>query len=118
MEEVKKEAEELKNEIEGKSIAMSLLRELKAVNKRLNRIIIGLLIVLAVCNVAWVWLWQQYDYVSTSSYEANGIYALIDSNGNIVSQDITPETWEAFTKWWEVNGISQKDDNESTNKKE
>lgn len=38
---------------------------------------------------AFVWLWNEYDTVST--IEASGLYALADSNGNVISSDIPVE---------------------------
>lgn len=38
---------------------------------------------------AFVYMWMQYDYVSTTEY--SGIYNLVDSAGNVISSDIMPE---------------------------
>lgn len=35
---------------------------------------------------AFVWLWNQYDY--ESSTELSGVYNLVDSQGNVVSADL------------------------------
>lgn len=37
----------------------------------------------------FVFLWLQYDYVSTTEY--TGVYNLVDSEGNVVTSDITPD---------------------------
>lgn len=37
----------------------------------------------------FVFLWLQYDYVSTTEY--TGVYNLVDSEGNVVTSDISPE---------------------------
>lgn len=37
----------------------------------------------------FVFMWLQYDYVST--VESSGIYCLTDSAGNVISSDIMPE---------------------------
>ena len=39
--------------------------------------------------IAFVWLWNQYDY--ESSTELSGVYNLVDSEGNVISSDLTPE---------------------------
>ena len=38
---------------------------------------------------AFIWYLNQYDFVST--VEQTGIYTLTDSQGNVISADITPE---------------------------
>lgn len=38
---------------------------------------------------AFVWLWNQYDYESTT--ELSGVYNLVDSEGNVVSSDLEPD---------------------------
>ena len=38
---------------------------------------------------AFVWLWNQYDYESTT--ELSGVYNLVDSEGNVVSSDLSPD---------------------------
>lgn len=36
----------------------------------------------------FIWYLNQYDFVST--VEQNGVYTLIDSEGNVISSDISP----------------------------
>lgn len=38
---------------------------------------------------AFVFLWLQYDTVSTT--ELSGVYNLVDSEGNVVSSDLAPD---------------------------
>lgn len=38
--------------------------------------------------IVFVYLWQ-YDF--TSTIEQNGVYTLVDSQGNVISSDITPD---------------------------
>lgn len=40
----------------------------------------------------FIWYLNQYDFVST--VEQTGIYTLTDSQGNVISADITPEQIE------------------------
>lgn len=61
-EELKKVKKELE-EIEEKSIAMSLLKEFKLINKRQFWIILALIVVLVGTNMAWLFVFQSYDYV-------------------------------------------------------
>ncbi len=44
-------------------------------------------VVLIVC--AFVWLWCQYDYVST--VDNTGVYVVEDANGNVIASDLTPD---------------------------
>lgn len=39
--------------------------------------------------VAFVFLWLQYDYTSTVEY--SGVYNLTDSEGNVISSDLTAD---------------------------
>lgn len=68
---------------------------------------LALVVALVLTIGGFIFFLLQFNF--ESSNEANGIYAQIDANGNIISQDVSPEQWEAFTKWWEINGNSQKD---------
>lgn len=47
---------------------------------------VPLAIAIAVGIFAYMWL--QYDYVSTTEY--SGVYNLTDSEGNVISSDLTP----------------------------
>lgn len=37
----------------------------------------------------FIFLWLQYDYVSTTEY--SGVYNLVDSQGNVLTSDISPD---------------------------
>lgn len=77
------------SEKEEKGLAMEMLGELKAQLKRCYKIIL-ILIAVVVATVAGFLLYlNQYDF--ESSIEQNGVYTLIDSQGNVISSDITPE---------------------------
>lgn len=90
-------------------IVSELLSELKAGNERkdkqihsLYRIIAGvvataLVTVLAVVGGFLLYL-NQYDFSSTSTVNQNaeGVYALIDSEGNTIALDITPEELQSI----------------------
>lgn len=39
--------------------------------------------------VAFVWLWCQYDYVST--VDNTGVYVVEDANGNVIASDLAPD---------------------------
>lgn len=83
-------------------IASELLGELKAENQRKDRQIRGLYYLLAASFAAmllivggFLWYLNQYDFSSTTSeyttQSVNGVYAVVDSEGNVVGQDLTPE---------------------------
>ena len=87
-------------------IATELLGELKAENNRKDAIISKLIktivgvIILAFVIVAavvggFLWYLNQYDFSGTTTsnitQESTGVYSLIDSEGNVVSADLTPE---------------------------
>ena len=86
-------------------IVSELLTELKEENgrkaallaqkeKTLRFIIsIFLIVIIAVVGV-FVWYLNQYDF--TSDQTVSGVYALVDSDGNVVAQDITPEEYQQF----------------------
>lgn len=114
MESIKK-TEPTREQCTERSLASEVLQELKLGCKRLWIALLIVVILWAVTIVGFVWYQSQWDYSTTSTYEANGIYALIDSSGNIIAQDVTQEQMDAFTKWWEVNGDSQKNDNTNKN---
>lgn len=56
-----------------------------------KRLIIGwaVSVVLVVC--AFVFLWLQYEYESTTTTEYSGVYNITDSEGNVISSDLTPD---------------------------
>lgn len=85
-------------------IATELLRETKQENCRKDNIIkiliktivgivIGAVISLVAINLAWIWYINQYDFSSTQAYyteqTAEGVYAIVDSDGNIISSDLS-----------------------------
>ena len=79
-------------EKEDRGLAMEMLGELKEQLKRCHRIIL-ILIGVVVATVAGFLLYlYQYDFEST--IEQNGVYTLIDSQGNVISSDITPDQIE------------------------
>lgn len=85
-------------------IASELLKELKEGNARkdeqiqsLHRMVVAIilsamLLVLATIG-GFLWYLNQYDFVSTDSitYDASGVYAIVDSDGNVISQDFTSD---------------------------
>lgn len=81
-------------------IVTALLSELKEENERKSRIIHALVKVVCGCIVAvmltvggFLWYLNQYDFSSEESttYTSTGVYSLIDSEGNVIANDLTPE---------------------------
>ena len=63
-------------------------------------------VIVIVC--AFVWLWNQYDYESTT--ELSGVYNLVDSEGNVVSSDLSPDDVISILQELD-NGKGQKNQN-------
>ena len=51
----------------------------------------------------------RYDFSSTTTTTAEGVYAVIDSEGNVIGQDLTPEQIVANALVVAQNIITQKD---------
>lgn len=83
-------------EQEEKGIAMEILGELKRQNERLEGFNKRIIAILTVVICLWfstiggfVWYLNQYDF--TGSIEQTGFYTFSDSNGNVISSDISKE---------------------------
>lgn len=73
-------------------IAMEMLGELKEQTKRWFRAFLILVGVEVATIAGFIWYLYQYDF--TSTIEQNGVYTLIDSEGNVISSDISTEQIE------------------------
>ena len=93
---------------EGQDFIVSeLLSELKEENERKSKLLIQkektvkflvavfLVVIMAIIGV-FIWYLNQYDF--TSEQTVSGVYTLVDSDGNVVAQDISPEDYERFLK--------------------
>lgn len=74
---------------EEKSLALELLEELKRQNKRLVVALFTVLFLWFATIGGFVWYLNQYDF--TGSVEQTGFYTFSDSNGNVISSDISEE---------------------------
>lgn len=79
-------------------IVSSLLSELKSENDRKDKLIKGLIRVICGCVLSilvivagFLWYLNQYDFTSTENVTATGVYAIVDSDGNVIAHDLTPE---------------------------
>lgn len=88
---------------ESTGIAMEILAELKRQNQGLRRIIAGFLVLVGLIVGGFLLYLYQYDF--SGSIEQSGVYALIDSDGNVIGSDITPEQMEDILKI--INGKSE-----------
>lgn len=75
------------------SLAMELLSELKVQARRLYVALVASIITAAVVIAGivggFIWYLNQYEF--ESSIEQTGIYTLIDSEGNVISADLTAD---------------------------
>lgn len=102
-------------------IVSTLLSELKSENEHKSRLVKGLIKVICGCVISilaviggFLWYLNQYDFIdtSTTTNTATGVYALIDSEGNVIAQDLTPED---ITRLMEVlDGTSDEHQDSST----
>lgn len=74
---------------EENGLAMEMLGELKEQSKRWFRAFLVMVLVEVLTIGGFIVYLMQYDFVSTT--EQTGIYTLIDSSGNVISADISPE---------------------------
>ena len=58
-------------------------------HKTIRALLIAWAASVVVIVLAFVYLWLQYDYVSTTEYQ--GVYNVADSEGNVLSSDLSPE---------------------------
>ncbi len=81
-----------KEKEEKEVFVLELLSEIKEQSRRWFRAFLVMMAVEALTIAGFIWYLNQYDF--ESSIEQNGVYTLIDSQGNVISSDITPEQIE------------------------
>lgn len=77
-------------------IATEMLAEIKQSSKRWFRIALALLCAWLITIGVFIWYLYQYDFSGTSEttttystvQNADGLYAIIDSDGNVIASDI------------------------------
>lgn len=85
-------------------IVSELLSELKAdgirkdaqierLHKQMLKVVLAAFLVVIATVAGFLWYLNQYDFSSTQTIEqiAEGVYAIIDSEGNTIACDISPE---------------------------
>ena len=107
-------------------IVSELLSELKAENHRKDKQIQGLhkviatITAIALCAIllvvaGFLWYLNQYDFTSTETVTENvtnsaeGVYAIIDSDGNVISSDLTAEEIQALLEGVITDGNGEND---------
>lgn len=108
-------------------IATELLKELKESNTRKDQFIaqsqkqhmwerLGYLITILAIVVGFLIYLNQYDFSSSEeyTYEASGVYALIDSEGNVVAQDFSAEEIARIMEVLNIDGNGESDRQETT----
>lgn len=106
---------------ENDFIVTALLSELKEENERKSRIIHALVKVVCGCIVAvmltvggFLWYLNQYDFSTeeTTTYTSTGVYSLIDSEGNVIANDLTPEEIEQLMEVSLSDGTSDENNDQ------
>lgn len=111
--------------MEGNDLIVSeLLSELKAENGRKERQIqslhktVATIVIVAMCAVllvvaGFLWYLNQYDFSATSTEtitnSAEGVYAIVDSDGNVIGSDFTAEEIQQFLEGVMNDGESDED---------
>lgn len=105
------------NEMNQDFIVSGLLSELKTENtrkdglvKNLIKVICGCVLVLLATVAGFLWYLNQYDFTSTTTTTATGVYSLVDSEGNVIAHDLTPEDIQSIMEV--LNGEGNANDNQ------
>ena len=90
-------------------IVSELLSELKAENERKERqihrlnktlvcTVIAALVAVLLVVAGFLWYLNQYDFsaTTTETITAEGVYAIVDSEGNVIGSDFTAEEIEGL----------------------
>lgn len=98
-------------------IVSELIKELKEQNERKDKLARNLLMALCGCLVVillvvggFLWYLNQYDFTSSEYVEATGVYTLVDSEGNVVAQDLSPEDMQQIMEV--IDGQDSCDENQ------
>ena len=106
-------------------IVSELLSELKAENSRKDKQIqslhkvIATITAVALCVTllvvaGFLWYLNQYDFsaTTTETVTAEGVYAIVDSEGNVIGSDFTAEEIQSLMEGvLSNNGTSNQNDN-------
>lgn len=105
-------------------IVSELLSELKAENERKEKqlktahntlaiAVVAALLAILLVVAGFLWYLNQYDFSATSTEtitnSAEGVYAIIDSDGNVIGSDFTAEEIQQFLEGVMNDGESNED---------
>lgn len=97
-------------EVQNDFLASEMLSELKATSKRKDFIIIAELVLILAVIGGFLFYLLQYDFCSTvtetTNKTANGVYALVDSEGNVVSSDLSEDMIKAILESGTVGDVT------------
>ena len=85
-------------------------RQIHRLNKTLAATVIAALVVVLLMVVGFLWYINQYDFSATETTTetvtntAEGVYAIIDSDGNVISSDLTDEEIQSILEEVIVDG--------------
>lgn len=98
-------------------IVSELLSELKAENERKERqiyrlnktltvVVIATMLAMLLIVAGFLWYLNQYDFCSTTTetITAEGVYTIVDSNGNVIGSDFTAEEIQDFLEGVNTDG--------------
>lgn len=88
MDERRDNVERAEGKLEGLNFATEILSQMKDTTQKLWVTIWVLVGVLLASTLAWLYVWNQYDYSSSYEYVATGLNVIVDSEGNIVAKDV------------------------------
>ena len=98
-------------------IVSELIKELRDQNERKDKLsrnllaaLCGSLLGIVLIVGSFLLYLNQYDFTSSEIVEATGVYTLVDSEGNIVAQDLSPEDIEAIMEV--INGEDPSNSNQ------
>lgn len=82
--------QDVQDTVHMESLATEMLRELKHESKRKSIIIATMLFLWFATIGMFIWYLNQYDFSSTTTTtnSASGVYAIVDSEGNVIASDI------------------------------
>lgn len=91
--------------------------QLQRAHKTLFATILAALLAILVVVGAFLWYLNLYDFTSsetiTTTSNATGVYALIDSEGNVIASDLTSEDIDKLVEV--INGQSDSDSDSNQN---
>lgn len=95
---------ELKTENERKE------RQIQRLNKTLAATIVIALSAVLLVVAGFLWYLNQYDFsaTTTETITAEGVYAIVDSEGNVIGSDFTAEEIQGFLEGV-LNGDGESD---------